>query len=374
MLIGIDASRASIAQKTGVEYYSASLIEWLAKVDNFLIRSGKENNYLLYTPAALEGDLANLPSNFKEIVIPFSRMWTHIRLSFELMLRPPDLLFVPAHVLPVIHPKKTVITIHDVAFNYFPEAYSDRARNYLEWSTKYAVRHATKIIAISESTKKDLIKFYKARPEQVQVIHNGYDDLFLAFNPDKKIYESILRRMKIERDYLLFIGRIEKKKNVINIIRAYELVREGGFDCQLVLAGKLGFGSIDILRAIEKSRYGDDIILPGYVSEEDSMYLMHGTKVFVFPTLYEGFGLPVVEAMASGTPVVSSNRSSIPEVAGDAALLVDPLRYQEIAKAICRILIDDDLRISLIKKGKVRVKEFSWEKCAEQTLKLLESL
>ncbi len=367
MIIGIDASRANILLKTGTEYYCSEIIKWLSKID-------QKNQYILYSPSPLKGDLANLGSNFQNKVIKFPKFWTLIRLSLEMLKSPPDVLFIPAHVLPLIHPKNSVVTIHDVAFCYFPELYDNLARKYLEWSTKFALKHAKRIIAVSQNTKKDLIKLYKADPLKISVVYNGYNKLFNSFRPEQAYLNSLKQRFNLNKPFILFVGRIERRKNVGNIVKAFNYLKNEGLDFKLVLAGKHGFGASEILKQIEESDFKDDIILPGYISMEDYLYLMHEARVFVFPSLYEGFGIPVLEAMASGTPVVCSNRNPFTEIGKDAALYIDPLKPEEIAKAILRIIADSNLRNNLIIKGKERAKEFSWEKCAKETLKILEEV
>jgi len=374
MLIGIDASRANVTQKTGTEYYSASLVEWLAKIDCKAIRQGKENNYLLYVRRPLEGDLANLPPNFQERLLCFPRLWTQIRLSWEMLVRPPDILFVPAHVLPIIHPRKSVVTIHDLAFNYFPECYDQNSRRYLEWTTKFALRHARHIIAISETTKNDLIKFYKADPKKISVVYLAYNTYYSSFQPEKDYFLSLRKRFGITKPYLLSIGRIEHRKNILNVVRAFGLLIKEGLDYQLVLAGKPGFGSEQVFKEIKELRLEGDIIIPGYVSEKDSLYLMHNARTCLVVSLYEGFGMTALEAMASGVPTVVSNRPALSEISGNATLQVDPIKPDEIAKAVFRIAADRNLREKLINEGYERIKLFSWERCARETLAILEGI
>lgn len=356
MIIGIDASRASTRQKTGTEIYSYNLIKNLASID-------QRNKYVLYTNRALKFDFL-LPRNFKVKIMSFPRFWTQIRLAWEMLVNQPDILFIPAHTIPWIHPKNTVVTIHGLEYEYFSKAYSKFNLWHLRKTTRLAVKWAKKIITVSENTKRDLIKFYGAKDDQVKVIHLGYRKLTVKD-----------RKLKIKKPYFLFVGRLEKRKNLIRIIKAFaELKKDKEIPHQLILAGKPGYGYEQIKCSIKDLGLENEIILPGYISDDDLPYLLKKADIFLYPSLYEGFGMPILEAMSFGIPVITSNISSMPEIAGKAALLVNPKNSEEIAKAIWQILINKKLKENLIKKGREQIKKFSWEKCARETLELLESL
>ncbi len=368
MKIGIDASRAAYKQKTGTEYYSYNLIKNLAKID-------KENEYILYSRILLPKGLYNLPENFKSQVIYLPRFWTQIRLSFKMFTHPPDLLFIPSHTIPVIHPKKVVVTCHDVGFRNYPSSYSKFQLWHLEFTTKLAVRWAEKIIAVSKSTKRDLINIYGAQPEQVEVIYEGFtSELYHPIENKNKI-KQVLGKYNIPEKYILFIGRLEERKNIPRLVEAFNLLKkEKKIEHKLVLVGKKGYKFEQIFDTINKLKIGDEVILPGYIPEEDLPYIFSGPELFTFPSLYEGFGIPILEAMACGIPVLSSNISSMPEVAGEAAILVNPLNPKEISKAIYQIITDRNLRNSLIEKGLAQCKKFSWQKCAQETLEVLQEV
>ncbi len=362
MTIGIDASRASIRQKTGTEVYSYNLIKHLAKCDH-------KNQYILYTNRALKFDFL-LPKNFKVKVLPFLRFWTQIRLAWEMLIRQPDILFIPAHTIPWIHPKNTVVTIHGLEYEHFPEAYSGFDLWHLRKSTRLASKWAKKIITISKNTKKDLIKFYGVKDEQVKVVHLGYQ----KYEVRSKKY-GVAETLRFPKPYLLFIGRLEKRKNLVRLVKAFARLKNNKkIVHKLVLAGKPGYGYEQIKCSIKDLDLEKDVILPGYISDKDLPYLIKGADVFVYPSLYEGFGMPILEAMNLGVPVVTSNTSALPEIAGEAALLVDPKSPDEIAKAIYKLIEDEDFKDRLVRKGLKQAKKFSWEKCAKETLTVLESL
>ncbi len=366
MIIGIDASRTGYKQKTGTEYYSFNLIKNLIKLD-------KKNKYLLYSRNSLPQDLQNLPENFKTKIMYFPRFWTQIRLSQEMFLNKPDLLFVPAHTIPIIHPKKTVITCHDVGFRNYPSSYSKFQLWHLEFTTKKAVKWAKKIITVSKSTKNDLINIYGAEPEQIEVVYEGFtNELYRPIEDDNKT-KDILKKYNIPEKYILFVGRLEERKNIPRLIHAFDNLRkEKGIKHKLVLVGKKGYKSEQIIDVIDKLKLKDEVILSGYIPEQDLPYFFSGADLFIFPSLYEGFGIPILEAQACRCPVATSNISSMPEVAGEGAILFNPQKTDEIAQAIYKIISDNDLKNDLIEKGFNQIKKFSWQKCAQETLEVLE--
>ena len=365
MLIGIDASRAARRKRTGTERYSFELIRHLVALD-------QKNRYRLYfdRPPFCELRIANCELR----VMPFPRLWTHVRLSWEMMHRPPDVLFVPAHVLPIVHPPRSVVTIHDLGYLYFPRTYRALDRLYLDLSTRYNARAAVHIIADSQATKRDLMERYGVDPAKITVVYPGYDEE--AFQPvrGREAIEAVKARYSIAGDYILFVGTIQPRKNLVRLMEAFSLLKRQAADLQLVIAGKKGWLYEAIFRRVEELGLEGQVVFTGYVAEEDLPALFSGARLFVFPSLYEGFGLPVLEAMACGVPVVCSNASSLSEVAGDAALLFDPLDVEGMAAAMERVLGDERLRAELVERGLKRAREFSWERCARETLAVLESV
>lgn len=361
MIIGIDASRTAKQFKTGTETYSTELIKALAKID-------RQNEYILYSPTSLLEKLPNLPQNFKSKILPFGRLWTQLRLSWEFLTSDqPDVFFVPAHTLPLVMPKKSVVTVHDLGFKHYPELYSPTDLKYHNWALGHSVKNAAQIIAISEFTKRDLIKYFQIDPAKISVIYEGYDNDVFKLQSAKKS----------TKPYILFIGRLEEKKNIVGMLRAYEILRHSKtINHQFILAGNPGFGYEKIEAELAKMppAIRKDVILPGYISQEKYVDLLKNADVLFFATFFEGFGLPPLEAMASGVPVVASNRTSIPEICDEAALLVDPEKPAEMAKALNCVINDNGLRQNLISRGLERAKQFSWQKCAEKTLKTFEKV
>ncbi|MBI4599386.1 glycosyltransferase family 4 protein [Candidatus Uhrbacteria bacterium] len=366
MLIGIDASRAGKKERTGTEWYSYHLLNAMSGLPC-------ENAFRLYVKDALP---FALPHHWQERRLgwPFDFLWTQAGLSLEMLVHPPDVLFVPSHAIPLIHPHRTVTTIHDIGFCESPKYRSRHERRYLEWSTRYALSHCSRIITVSEFTKQELVRVYAADPSNIVVVHHGVDTDYWSRTPGQEERTRVLRAYAIDKPYLLFVGRIDGRKNIETLVRAFELVlSEGIFDGLLVLAGPIGYDGAAVLGRVFSSQCARNIRSLGWVSEEEKRVLMHAAGMFVFPSLYEGFGLPVIEAQSCGTPVVCSGTTSLPEIAGDGALYVDPVSPEDIARGIRMVLGDTRSSYEYSLKGLNNAKRFSWERCARETLAVLES-
>lgn len=359
MLIAIDASRAVKAQPTGTELYSARLIEYLAKID-------EENTYYLYTPTPPPADYPKLPANFQWKVIPFRRLWTHLRLSWALLIDRPDVLVVPSHVIPLYAPKKIVTTVHDIAYEVFPEAYGWFTRWYLRFGTKRAVTRATKILTPSQATKDDLVRLYGAAKNKIVVTNLGFDPVAQVEVPAKT---------KKLQPFFFMLGRLETKKNTSLAIRAFAKLKidDPTIQEKLILGGKPGYGYEDIQKALSELpvEIASDVIELGYVSDSDAAAYRAAATGFIYPSLYEGFGIVLLEAMAAGTPIIASDTSSIPEVVGDAAILINPQSVEELAHAM-KVLATNDLSgRQIAQRGTQRAKQFSWDKMARETLDVI---
>jgi glycosyltransferase involved in cell wall biosynthesis len=366
MLIGVDASRAILPQRTGTENYSLYLIQALSRV-------GPGHRYRLYTREMPPPGLLPSSANVEVRSMPWPRLWTHGRLSWEMLWHPPDLLFVPAHVLPLIHPPSSVVTVHDLGYLYYPQAHPPFQRWYLDCSTRYHCRVAAHIIADCQVTKDDLIRHYRAVPERITVIYAAYDAE--RYRPaDSTARTSARARYGLEGPYLLYVGTLQPRKNLSRLLEAFARLRETREELTLVIVGKKGWLYEPLFRQVRELGLETSVFFTGYIPEDDLPLLLSGATAFVLPALYEGFGLPVLEAMACGTPVVCSNVASLPEVAGDAALLADPLDVEDLAEAMMRIVEDTALRRELVARGLERVRTFSWERCARQTLEVLEKV
>ncbi|MDR0644359.1 MAG: glycosyltransferase family 4 protein [Treponema sp.] len=262
---------------------------------------------------------------------------------------------------------KKIVTIHDLAFRRFPETVRTKTKYMLMWSIAKAIRRADRIIAVSEWTKQEILRFYRYPPERIDVVYNGVDTNVYRTGLDPAGIERVCERRRIPKDYILYLGTIEPRKNLERLIKAYSLLKSRRPDLPaLVLAGKKGWRYERIIKAYKESAARESVIWTGYVVEEEKPFLLAGAAFFCFPSLYEGFGMPILEAFACGTPVLTANNSSLVEVAGDAAFFVDALSIQDICDKLEWMHINGDLRADLRRKGLERIKQFSWAKSAEK--------
>ncbi|MDO8573385.1 MAG: glycosyltransferase family 1 protein [Candidatus Daviesbacteria bacterium] len=357
MIIGFDGSRAFAEERTGTENYSYQLLKALLKID-------KHNKYIVYTRSNL---------NFKFL-------WTQLGLAIQTFKDHLDVLFVPAHTLPLIRRPglKTVVTIHDLGSEYLPDMYQLKQRLYLSFMQKYQLQTATKIIAVSKATKMDLIRKIGVSSEKVRVIYEGFD---------KTLFKPVKNNRP--KNYFLFVGTVQPRKNLERLIIAFSIHLRGGIFLRnkahlggvtLVIAGGKGWMSDEIYELPKKLGIEDRVKFLGYVPEGDLPALYSGAIALTFPSLFEGFGLPILEAQACGCPVLTSNISSMPEIGGKGAVYVDPYDVNDIVKGMERLQATACLparqgyRQQLIKEGFENVKRFSWEKCAAQTLEVFENL
>ena len=417
MIIGIDASRAFLEKRTGIEEYSYQVIKHLRNelageqvvlyvrevthkqrttnneqrtasneqqtTNNEQRKANNEQRATEKRVLSVGSCSLSVPSGWKVKKMWGPRLWTQGRLALEMLFHPPDALFVPAHTVPWMHPKKTVVTVHGLEYEFCPEAYSWWERLYMRWSIKHSCRWASKVIAVSENTKRDLMKFYGVPEEKIAVVYEGVSHTQLTTNNEQQNSKFQIQNFKLQihfnppiggqKPYFLFIGRIEARKNVARMIEAFDRFKKKcGTNHQLVLAGKPGYGYEEITNYRLQITNSSDVIEVGYVSEEEKWDLLRNAEGFLFPSLYEGFGLPVLEAQAVGVPVLTSNTSSLPEVSGaGSAVLVDPLSVEDIARGIEKIALDSDFRSAIIEGGLKNVTRFGWEACARKVAEML---
>jgi glycosyltransferase involved in cell wall biosynthesis len=373
MIIGIEAERANNPVKTGVEHYAKQLILHLADIDG-------QNQYILYLRSQPEDWLLKLPGNFKVKVMPFPLFWTQLRISWEILFHPVDVLFIPASALPIIHPKKSVVTIHDLGWKFYPDSFTWFTRSFLEWSTRFAVKRASSIIAVSESTKRDLVKFYGVNGKKIIVVHHGYENVGQARLSAEALAKAdgLLPMMAghgpaLQGPYILFLSTLQPRKNLEGLIDAFSQLKKENPELphKLVVVGKPGWKFESILKKIHDNK--NIVTYLNYVSNDDRLAIMAKADLLVLPSFYEGFGMQILESFSAGVPVATSNISGMPEVAGEAAVYFDPHNIAEIKNAIKSVLLDKSLSERLKEKGRQRLKDFSWQKCAEQTLGVLNS-
>jgi len=366
-VIGIDASRANAARRTGVEWYAYHLIMALKRVipDSYRV--------VLYSREPLRDGLADLPTHWESRVLgwPPKYLWTQMRLAWEMLVRPPDLLFVPAHTLPLVLPKKAVTTLHDVTFMVVPEAYSWKGRAYLRFAARHAVKRAARLFTVSEFSKGEIVDWFGADPSRISVTPLSYDAE--SFREDLEGAETgqVLGRHGISKPYFVFVGRLERKKNLAGLVGGFRKFRESGGrdDWSLVLVGKRGRGAEEVLGGGVEG-----VFEVGYAEAGELPHLYTGAEAFVFPSRHEGFGIPILEAFACGVPVVTARDSALPEVGGDAAYYLETNDAEGIAAAMERLADDPALRDDLARLGSERVRAFSWEATAKKTWEGIESV
>jgi len=365
MRIAIDAHSVG-TQLAGNATYAASIIDALAAID-------QKNDYTLYVtlPEAVERYAGRWP-NFQA-----RRMMAHtpiiripLSLSWELRRRPVDILFVQ-YTAPPLSPCKVVTAIHDISYEHLPETFNRRSVMQMKLTIRHTARHAAHIITPSEYSRQDIIETYKIPASKITSVPQA--PAYLKKVGDPKEIARVRKRYGLPDEFILGVGSIQPRKNLVRLIEAYARLSSAGVP-PLVLVGRSAWLADDTFDAVRKRNIEDRVIFTGFVPDEDLASLYSGAMFFVYPSFFEGFGLPPLEAMQCGTPVIAGNKTSIPEVVGDAGLLVDPYDIDALADAMQKLLSDDSLRNALKQKGSERVKAFSWSRTARQTLDIFERI
>jgi glycosyltransferase involved in cell wall biosynthesis len=344
----------------GIGTYVRNLVRHLARLDH-------ETTYFLFCHGTDEATLRDLAENFVPVVDSSAGYGVREHLSIPLKLRRlgAELLHSPHYVRPLLCTIPSVVTIHDCIHLLFPQYLPNRmAWRYARYMMGSAIRHSAVVFTVSEASRADILRFYPwADPDKVHVVPNAIDTELLE-SPGEEEMARVRERYQVRGRFVLFAGNVKPHKNLERLIRAFALVREQGGhdDLQLLLIGDDVSRYGALRRAVERAGLRQDVRFFGFVPPRTLAALYRMAAVFAFPSLYEGFGLPPLEAMSCGTPVVTSRMSSLPEVVDDAALLVDPYQVDDIALGISRVLDDDGLRGRLVEKGFARARSFSWER------------
>ena len=369
--IWIDGKEANVLQRVGSGQVAFELLKNIHDMD-------LENNYTILLSAKPLPDLPKQRANWKYKILRPGRLWTRIALPiyYHLAKIKPDVIFSPTHYIPRFIKAKRVPVIFDLAFVHFPEMFKkDDLYKLTNW-TKTSVLESAHIITISESSKKDIIETYKVPDGKVTVAYPGYNEEIFRVIRDTDGIEKTARKYGIEGDYIIYIGTVQPRKNLLRLIRSMKKIE----DIKLVVVGKIrgkgkqGWMNEEILEEPKKLEIEEKVIFTDYVPPQDLPHLIAGSKAFVLPSLWEGFGIPVVEAMATGTPVITSNVSSLPEVAGDAGLLVNPKSETQIEQAIRLLVSDKKLHARLSKRALEQAKKFSWQKMAKEVIEVLKAV
>ena len=352
MNFAIDAFEVSAEPPTGTGRYVRCLVDELLRTDAAS---------LLTLLCRRNGRAVQAAAHVASLRCPLNRtVWSQVRLPLHLLSHRYDLLHIPGHKLPALAPCRTVVTIHDLAFEKFPDTFKPLHRQRLVMFTRNAARRADRIIAISESTKRDLCELYSVAATKIDVVHHGVDHA--VFHPN-------VRPARRPVPYVLSVGALQPRKGFPMLIRAFKrLCARWHEPIELLIAGQRGWMWEDIEAEAKLTPFAERVHLLGYVSDEQLPSLYAGATLVAIPSFYEGFGLPLLEAMACGSPVVASNASCFPEVCGDAAQMVDPQDEEAWTDAMIELLEDPAKREKLRRRGLARAAQFTWQRTAEQTL------
>lgn len=361
--IGIDARKI---QDFGIGTYVRNLVRSLAAIDS-------ENHYVLLAKPADKESLRDLPANFHVATesSPVYSLRELVALSWHLYRRKLDLYHSTHYVLPAWVQSKVVVTIHDIIHLLYPEFLpSNLAFLYAQRMIRRSLTRGDRIISVSQNTRSDLMHHFDVDGRKIQVVHNGVEDVFRQPLPPEDLARW-LRDLGLSQPYILFVGNPKPHKNLDNLVKAYARARRlAQFDAPLICVGHRDGSEFKIRQRAEYLGVGDRVRLLGHVAQEALPAIYQGAALFLYPTLYEGFGLPVIEAMASGVAVITSNTSALKEIAEGYAHLVDPLDIDGMAKAIARCMGDPEHRASLAKLGLRRSEDFRWDRAAKKTLEI----
>jgi glycosyltransferase involved in cell wall biosynthesis len=352
MIIGIDGNEANVANRVGVSWYAYHLLHQFKKQAN---SSCTLHIFLKESP---HSDLPTESKYFKYIIIPKKTIWSQLDLPLHLFLfhKNIDVFLALAHYLPRVCFCKSVVVIHDLSYFYYPESFLSKDLYQLKNWTAYSVKKASRIIAVSNNTKEDIIKNYNIKEEKIRVIHNGFD---------QKTSINSTNEQAQKKPYFIYIGTIQPRKNLENTILAFHRFIQNKPNYNFYIVGKKGWLYTEIFNLVKQRKLTDKVIFTDYLSEEKKANLLNRASALIMPGFYEGFGLPLLEAYLHKVPVIASNSGALPEIAGNAALYFEP---ENVSDLVNKMKIVESKKNELISKGTARLKIFSWEKTAEQIL------
>lgn len=355
---------------TGIGRYLDNLFENLAKIDS-------QNQYFIFYNKEKGFSPRSFGKNFHNIQIPYYKIileqfWLPLvckRYHIELYLG-------TNHILPIIKNTKQIVVIYDLTYKYFPETHPKKVLYYYQTFIPGSLGRADQIISISKNTKEDIIKFFNINPQKIKVIYLGADLEKFQEKISKSVFNKLKHDLDIKGEYLLTVGIFEHRKNYKRLVKVFSEISKEFPALQLVMVGPKSKDFVNIKNLVSRYKIKSKVTFPGYIEDEEVVSLYQNAKLLIFPSLYEGFGIPPLEAMASGTPVISSNNSSIPEVVGDAALQFDPFDENDMKKTISYALNNPQVLDNLKKKGIKRagLEKFSWPKVAQEILQVFKNI
>jgi len=360
MIIGVDGNEANVTKRVGVSFYCLNLLYYFKKKSHEKIR------FVVYLKNKPLEDLPKENSNFKYRVVPGKFLWSQVFLPLDLLIhRKINIFFSPAHYTPKFCPVPTIVTIHDLSFLYYPGDFLKKDLYKLVNWTKESIKKVNKIIAVSKTTKKDIVKEYDVDENKIEVIYNGYEkDIKILGGTNK--FKSVFNK-----PFILYVGTLQPRKNIATLIQSFAMFNKIYPTYELIIAGKKGWMYKQIFNEVVDLGLDKKVFFTDYVSDKQLAFLYRNAFCFVLPSLYEGFGIPILEAMSFDCPVISSFSSSLSEIGSDACLYFDPKNPNDLKEKFIELKENDNLRKDLIIKGKKRVKNFSWESCAKQTLDVI---
>jgi len=370
MIIGIDGNEANVDKRVGSNVFAYEVIKGIYEIEK--VKKDKDS-FVVYLKDKAKEDFPSETKWWKYKVIGPKKMWTRVALPVSLYLGDKcDVFFAPGHYGPRFCPCPLVISILDTSYFDFDQYYKKNDLYQLREWTKQSVERAEKIVTISKSSKKDIMKHYGKKDDEVVVCYPGYDKQ--KFNTrkkeQKKEIEEVKKKYKIDKDYIIYVGTLQPRKNIVKLIEAFNLIKIKERELKLVVVGKRGWMYEEIFEKVKRLNLDSEVIFTGYVEDDEVGYLVAGAREYVLPSLYEGFGIPVVEAKSLGVVTVVSKNSSLEEVGGRSSIFIDDVdNVGEIEKGIEKGLnLNDKEKNEIIRLGLKEVEEYSWEKCAEKIL------
>lgn len=365
MIIGIDGNEANIKEAVGSNIYALKLLQHLNKLN-------KNNFFTVYLKTSPNSNLPQGSQNWSYKILKPGKLWTRWRLPLDLYLHKPrsNVFFTPGHYAPKFCPSPLAISIMDLSFLHFPEMFRKKdLYTLLNW-TKDSIERANHIFTISQFSKNDIIKNYSIPEEKITVTYPGFENKLYFKNITQEEIDKVKEKYQIKNDYILHIGTLQPRKNLRKLIQAFADLDTKNLS--LVISGKKGWFYKEILEESKKLKISSKVIFTGFVSQEEKIKLLKGANFMALISLYEGFGIPVVEAMAVGCPVVVSNTSSLPEIAGDHNIQVNPTSVKSITRGLHQALqLNEDQRKEIIVKNDKLLTKYSWQKTATKTLEVL---
>ena len=373
MLIGIDGNEANVKRRVGIGEFSYELINQLAKLNS------ANTDFRVYLKKQPADDFPLMSLNWQYSVFGPQKMWTQFALPVRLLLetKKPKVFFTPSHYAPRVSLCPSVISIMDLAFVHFPQYFAKKDLYQLHNWTKYSVKNAARIITISQASRSDILKEYGISQDKVIVVYPGIKPIKTMSTLEPHVYrwQEVRRKFDLSDEFILLVSTLQPRKNITRLIEAFSKLKEArNKELQLIIVGKKGWLYEDILAAPTKFGVVNKVKFLDFVNDEELEVLYKNAQLFVYPSLYEGFGLPILEAMRFDCPVVASNVSSLPEAGGKAALYFDPLNVEDMSKVMEKALSDKNLRDQMVTQGHEQALKFSWEKAANQTLEILKQV